>query len=270
MTFAFDTEYSWTTGSAWDSSVTWPAADSDIGTAGDGVTIHGSQNTTAVNYSFINASYNHAAGGGGKGFRFHAGNGSNDASARPSIDWGTLETELWFRFYARFQTGFDWDRPDGVPTWIKFWDMRSPILIWGHYDRNVAAGRGWGWNVGNATNWGGDKNWNDTMGDGTDGQLGDGLWHCFEGHYKTETTPGSSGDGQLHTWVDDVLVLSETSVSMPGDNGHSSADFWINVSNVENGDFFVDIDDIRISNTARVGPLGAAAPSVSVGSFSLR
>lgn len=274
MAFALDTEHTFDSGSFadWNSS-TDPITDTAVGSAGDGFSVKNDSGTTTAGGtpSTIATGNNHAAGGGGKAYRFGVGNGGTDRSPALLLDWGTPLTEGWFRFYIRFQSGFDWDKvPEGVPNWIKLWDMRtSGILIFGHYARvSPATGRGWGWNVQNSTDWGGSEGWNDTMGDGTNGQLGDGLWHCMEGHWKEETS-GGAADGELDVWIDNNLTGSWSNVGVPI-GGWSGCTIWENVSSVENGDFTVDIDDIRVSGTARIGPLGAAAPSVAIGNLSLR
>ena len=57
----------------------------------------------------INATANNAAGGGGKGFRhWDGGNVRNSGGGSIHILGFTPQREMWIRYYARYQSGYDW------------------------------------------------------------------------------------------------------------------------------------------------------------------
>ncbi len=197
---------------------------------------------------------NNPAGGGGKGFRTYRGNGGtgqNDGSHSFKITLPQLYSELWFRFYIRFENGFTWG-PNGVaaPGYSK--------------ECRAAGANGFVYGIQGAGSWGvftppdhhiGNRSWEQTMG----GLKGDGLWHCHEWHIK------NGAAGIVEIWIDDVQVYSysgnvpatDVEEVLCADNQNAVGD--ANGLSVDNGgtptDWYTDYDDIAISDSGRIGPL---------------
>ena len=192
--------------------------------------------------------------GTGKGFRHwrcNAGTGQNNGGGGVNAELASPVTELWCRFYMRYQLGFTWG-PFGIanPGYTK--DMRC----WGTNGMvfGIQGGASWGIHVPPNTHTS-SKSWQATMG----GMKGDGLFHCYEWHVKN----GASGIVEI--WVDDQLVYS-FSGNVPasamqsiliGSNQNAVGDS--NGLSVSNGgvltDWYTDYDDIAFSTTGRIGPL---------------
>jgi hypothetical protein len=86
-------------------------------------------------------------------------------------------------------------------------------------------------------------------------RLSDGSWHCYEVHFKTNTTT-SPYNGVYQFWFDGVLKANFTNVDYMKDTIN-----WMligsNQSSPANGGCrYLDFDDIAISNTGYIGPLG--------------
>jgi hypothetical protein len=187
----------------------------------------------------ILAEANYPAGGGGKGFRHYRCDGTNCNGGGLSIQLPTGYTELWARFYMRYQLGFAW--VNGQPHYTK-----------DNYV-NVGTPAGWVFGIQGAASWGifngsvgvpSSKSWSSTMA----GTTGDGLWHCYEWHIQ------HGSNARIEIWVDDAQVLS-TITTMPagstsfltlGDNQDpvtgSGAIPW-----------YTDYDDLAFSSSGRIG-----------------
>lgn len=61
-------------------------------------------------YEEITVAANFPAGGGGKGQRHWEGDGSNIGSGGLAITFNSLQSELWIRWYMRYEAGFKWNR----------------------------------------------------------------------------------------------------------------------------------------------------------------
>lgn len=226
------------------------AARSDVNRNGDWTTApspngNGWQVTAAANYP---------GGAGGLGFRNWRGDGSNNVSGGASIVLSTPQSEIWVRFYMRYQAGFVWTG-GGNPGYTKehYWDGCSgagTCVIFGH------EGGGWGISD-NVTNYGGNISWTSLFG----GPASDGLWHCFEYHVKKAAFP----NGQIEIWVDNVQSLDSGPIGFNGTATMGGFKLGENAASPNNGqDMYVDYDDIVVSNTGRVGPIPsgpAGAPS---------
>jgi hypothetical protein len=97
--------------------------------------------------------------------------------------------------------------------------------------------------------------WQDIMG----GTASDDLFHCYEVHLKMDTD-STNGVGQI--WVDGKLRVSKTDVDWSGGDATSRQGWtWILIGSNQNAPsngrcMYVDFDDIAISNTGYVGPIG--------------
>lgn len=229
-----------------------------------GYTVLGGPNQPTGDCAILTAA-NYPGGGGGKGFRFWQGNASsgvNDNSGAMGIDLLGSYTELWIRFYMRYQAGMMWENGNN-PVYDKCLDFNlgSPERwIFGH------QGGAWGIFYG-ASAQGGSVNWNDLMG----GSASDGLFHCFEIHIKHGAFPNGIGE----VWVDNVLTLSHSppdSITSAGWRTGSTAGLVLGDNQAAVGDatgkpvsaggvptdWYRDMDDFAFSATGRIGPLNGA------------
>jgi len=226
----------WTQGGGLDPD---PTGD-NINHSGDWVTSNGSGTQ-------IIAAANHAAGGGGRGMRQYRGDGSNNVGGGLALMGDTPPglTEMWVRFYMKYQSGFAWSGDDPNYTKENFWTGANSFLF------GIQGGHSWGI-LYSGNYYTSSRTWNATMG----GTVGDGLWHCYEYHVKQNGV-----NGQVEIWVDDVQYLNAT-----GDLGSTTWDtalFGENqaiVTGAGGTDYFTDYDDIAISDSARIGPLSGGSP----------
>ena len=251
----------------------WTQADglSDAVCSGavDGVTGVGSWTTSNGGEDQITSAANMAVGGGGRGFRHKVGDGLNNGGGAIIVPLGDVP-EFWMRFYARFPAGFAWNGTtinmkmiyvnSGSGTGGTFYHGFHVQDVGGHAESDpVDYGEGLGNHHANMT-------WNDVMG----GSVGDGLWHCWEVHAKMNTLSGNS-DGEIHFWIDGVLVYTRTGVHLSNANGS----VFVNVKVGENHnsplspggpsvDQFVDFDDIVVDDAGYIGPLAAGGGNASL------
>jgi hypothetical protein len=210
------------------------AARSDVGRSLDNTTSGG-------NGWDVFASANNPGGVGGLGYRHYRGDGQNNNSGGIKIILPSSESEIWVRFYMRFQLGFAW--ASGTPGYTKdhYWED----IIFGH------QGGGWGIHLLNGSvNVPGSIDWQDTQG----GATGDGEWHCYEYHVKA----GTAGNSLIEVWVDNVQSLSTTAHNVVASMGEFKlGENQFDVNDPGGNDFYTDYDDIVISDSGRVGPLEA-------------
>ena len=209
----------------------------------------------------ITATANYSGGGGGKGQRHWLGDGVNNTSGGMSASFLSSQTEIWVRWYMRYEQGFEWN-PYLMNQKILYFDPVSfPRLIVEYYGQDkvqiysYASSQGYPSAEGNG--------WNTMMANGgTDARgnkTSDGQWHLWEFHVKIDT---NGTDGILELWIDNNMVINATNANLAaaplttlliGSNGFTPG----------NGRcMFVDYDDITISNT---GPIGGNTPPPSGG-----
>lgn len=237
------------------------------------------------------------ASSGSYGLRYPVGYRKNDSPSGISFTLDQRYTELWIRWYMRFADGYRWycgndaaiTTPNDPPvcrTQMKliYFDMdrgtsgawQAKLHNWnnlGYLTYADGSNRGtedggdewvsWGWDDLNAT---GDDvvyTWNNS-----DHKLGDGQWHCFEIHFKYETSAGA-GDGVFEFWIDDVKRYGSTSVEYGATDGILDVEFPANEDTPYNtpSNSFVDFDDIAFSATGYIGPIDATQ-TYSLGSLS--
>ncbi len=203
-----------------------------------------------VTPSLINASGNNPNGGGGKGFRVAIGDGTNMLGASPKVEFKTPQPEIWMRWYIRFPLGFAWNPMHYLKLAYLSTTGHTSCGVMGlqvdkiyYYD--IYCGTGYGGNT-PVPNHG----WNWIMG----GDIGDGLWHCYEMHLKMNT-PAGTNNGIIESWVDGIKVLDGSNVNFCGGTFTSIA-LNVNQDSPNNGGCtYVDYDDIAISNTGYIGPI---------------
>ncbi len=183
----------------------------------------------------ITSAANNPSGGGGRGQRHWEGDGSNANSGGLATSLSGL-TEIWIRFYMRYQSGFAWSgnsvhydkiiyiNPAGTGQYIipEFHDNVLAITT------NVA--------IASSTTW------QDVMG----GNTADGQWHCYEFHMNTN-------DGTAQAWLDGNPIIDTTSTSLIG-RTMNRIGIGSNQDDPNNGGcYYVDFDDIAIALPSYTG-----------------
>jgi hypothetical protein len=233
----------------WDHTVD-PHTDAAIGQTGDGVGPHGDWVSSNGNGDQILTAANYSGGGGGKGFRHFRGDGANNGGGGLNITLPSPVTEMWVRFYMRYQSGFAWT-PAGQPVYTKdhYWSVGGNYLIYG-----IQGGHSWGLTYIGSSNHSSSLTWAASQG----GNTGDGQWHYHEYHAKQ-----NGANGVLEIWIDGVQVLNDTGVNL-GSSPWSRFALGENqetVTGAGGSDYFTDYDDIAISTTGRIGPIGTILPA---------
>jgi hypothetical protein len=229
--------------------------DEHVCAAGDGIQGWGGWTTGNGSQDSITAAANYAGGGGGKGFRHMRGDGRNNNGGGLRITFPSRLTEVWVRWYMRYQAGFNWAL--GHPHYTKelyFNDtvLTEPVFVSGFangsFGVNVVRPGSYNMNSG-----GGVGSWQSING----GTKADGRFHAFEVHVKMDTN-GSNGIAE--TWVDGVLAHRSTNVDWGATTGWKGWSFFslgINQHEVANGvDMYTDYDDFAISSSGYIGPIG--------------
>lgn len=207
------------------------------------------------NVEQITIAANNSNGGGGKGQRHWVGDGTNQNSGGLQLTFTQPPSEIWMRWYIRYEAGFSWSRIN-YDKIIYFYlhprssdiEVISELYGWDGYRQALQGKSGV---ISPVTNWGG---WETIMGS----QVSDGQWHYFEVHMKMDTN-GSNGISEV--WIDNTLVISRNDVDYGGlSHGVTGIETLVIGSNQEtvaNGNCMaIDFDDIAISGTGKIGPIG--------------
>jgi hypothetical protein len=232
-------------------------ADADVCNPNDDVAGNGGWTTSAGSRDQITAPANNPAGAGGRGFRHWVGDGVNNTGGGIRVDFpsGGL-SEMWFRYYIRFESGFRW----GSPTYMKtiYCNRGQPGTFYfgifgtigGHVEQDPTGG---GNKLSSVT-------WSQWQG----GSVGDGRFHSLEVHVKMNST-GSSSDGVMEFWLNGAKIYSNSNIHFADTTGARFIDCAVgeNHNNPQNGrDVYVDFDDIAVSGSGYIGPTygGGAGP----------
>jgi PKD repeat protein len=212
------------------------------------------------------SSANYPLGAGGSGYRAWVG-ASGTAAGGPRIAFNTGQTDVWVRFYLRFQTGLHFS-----DYWkcLYFGTNGSPS---NSSCLDIGTSDGQGITVTNVG--GGSTNtWTSDSGEtfskywGGGGSSSNGSWHCVELHVKSETVHSAPYDGVTEVWIDGHRTMNITNAN----HGlHSSGltltylRLGVNMA-AENSatitsDYYIDFDDFAISNTGYIGPLASSGSS---------
>lgn len=231
-------------------------SDAAVGQTGDGLSGDGSWTTNLGAGDSILAAANNPSGGGGKGFRHWVGDGTNNGGGGINLQW-TPTSEVWIRYYIRFQTGFTWG-PGDNGGYIKtiYCNSGRPGTFYFGLHHGVVGGHIEVDPIGGTGNHHSAVTWADWQG----GATGDGLWHCLEVHAKMNTS-GAASDGVFEFWLDGTQLYSNSTAHFSNSDGAQfSAMHPSNHANPQNGgvDVYVDYDDIVISDSGYIGPLNAA------------
>jgi hypothetical protein len=227
--------------------------DANVCALGDGIAGNGSWITSNRSGDQITAAANNSLGGGGKGFRHWVGDGLNNAGGGIVVSWAPV-SEMWFRYYIRFQSGFAWG--GGVSPNMKtiYCNYSQPgTFYFGLHDGvvggHVEVDAGFGDPSGNHHS---TVTWSQWQG----GPTGNGNFHVLEVHAKMNTT-GASSDGIFEFWLDGTRIYTNSNVHFSSQNGarFNNCKVGENHNNPQNGgvDKFVDFDDIAVSTTGLIG-----------------
>lgn len=217
--------------------------------------------TTGTTYSMESTVDSNNPLGDGNGIRQYV-LGTGDAVLPPEktgvsyIKFANTQTELWVRFYLRYDAGFSFLSTDkGGEKLIYFKDasgLTNNTFITGAFSRHQFV---YGFRTGG--NDSGDISWDDYF-----GSTSNGSWHWIEFHIKAETitnaenTAGTPWDGVVQMWCDGDIIFNDTNYNshMFSDNVpikymqiHSN---WHGLPLFPgDGVKYVDFDDIVIYNT---------------------
>ena len=214
----------------------------------------------------ISAAANYASGGGGNGYFWQVGDGDTTATTGPtgsnlSLALDTAPTHLWIRFYFRHPTGMPIDGAVGFSS-------HKLMYVYGPGNSFYVDDAGGGFRFYNRVALG-----HTSTTDFTDfygGNFGDNTWHAVEFEFYIN---GASSEFRIWAYpagVDNATpVYAVTGTTYPIASMTEIA-FPSNVKTDFTGDangqtYDVHYDDIAISTTGRIGPLGttdANAPAI--------
>ena len=247
----------------------------------DSLSAWGGWTTNTGKNEEITAAANNPAGGGGKGQRhwatyFYTPSSSStnlctDRNYASNTSGGTryvfpsTTPELWIRFYMKYEAGIMWT-PLIADKWLYFdpglphavvpeWYSSDRVNMWVNGSGNHSSADGNGWNAVMA---------NGPL-DPQGNRISDGQWHPFEVHMKMDTN-GANGVGEI--WINGVKRFSSNTIDYKTAPGWTTLVFGSNkgclTKNVtQPNDMAIDYDDIAISTTGYIGPLGSVSPPPS-------
>mgnify|MGYP001591250369 FL=1 len=207
----------------------------------------------------ITALANYPGGAGGKGQRHWLGDGVNNTSGGVWASFPAPQSELWVRWYMRYEHGFEWN-PYLMNQKILYFDPTAfPRLIVEYYGQDrvqvfsyasaqgYPSAEGTGWNAIMAA------------GGGTTDARGnirsDGKWHLWEFHVRIDT---NGTDGVVELWIDNNKVIDVTNANLAA---ASLGGLLIGSNGFTPGSgrcLAVDYDDLAIRTTGPIGPVGPA------------
>ncbi len=261
----FDSNGRWSTSfdcPEWQMCANWP---SGCPLSCDGLIPGGGWGTSGGHYEQITSEANNPLGTG-RGQRHWLADANNGNSGGLEIVFPSALPEFWIRFYIRFPLGFSWASPLQYYKIIYINRGQTPYLEvdwpWGWTRSGITATTG-----GVFQELMGDVNsgWetlmaNSTVDARTGKHQGDGKWHCFECHFKTNTS-GANGIWEL--WIDGIRKVNHANVDYRGVL-FSRVLIGSNHTPCLNGkDTPVDYDDIVVSTKAYIGPMQATPPPPS-------
>lgn len=236
-------------------------SDAQLAPDGDGIKGDANNKTTNGSGDQITPAANNPSGGGGRGYRHWVGDGENNlgGSIRVDLDVGPRRrSELWLRYYIRFQLGFAWGSPIEMKT-IYVNRLQPGTFYFGLKDGVIGA---------HVEIEAGNRYSSVTWAQMQGGSTGDGLFHCLEIHVKMNPIGGQS-TGIMEFWLDGTLIFSASDVKFSNSSDSTFGEFAFgeNHNNPQNGgvDVYVDFDDIVMDDAAYIGPLSGG--TTRIGSF---
>jgi len=223
----------------------WAQGNGDPCSPNDGIDAYGGWTTSAGGRDQITSAANNPMGGG-RGFRHQRGPGTNNNGGSILINI-PHSPQVWLRFYMRFSAGFQF--VGGAPHYTKdiYWNVHEPgWVFFGFLDSMLTTHlSGMGMNSPNQYS-------SDSWSAINSGSVGDGQWHAYEQYLNTNT-------GQVRMWRDGKLVLERSGLNFGMTNFK-----WFALGENQNevlGFHYTDYDDIAVSTTGYIGPLGSTAPT---------
>ncbi len=212
-------------------------------------------------YEQITTTANNPSGGGGRGQRHWIGDGLNNVSGGTRVTFNKPQSEVWVRWYMRFQPGFQWSSYEGfkVLYFFQTGQASGPFYFMTAYgdDKLAMYAQTGDQQHYECTNCG----WKTIYPTG----MADGTWHAYEIHAKIESAGQSNG--VFEAWLDGTKVIDARTVNYGMANKNSLfsfIDIGENTKYPNNGSCaYADFDDVAVSNTGYIGPLGAAATTPS-------
>lgn len=218
--------------------------------------------TCSGNEGQITSTANNPDGRGGRGQRHWEGDGINANSGGLQLTFKSPQSELWVRWYMRYNAGFSWSSLT-YDKWLYFNNGETGAVVpeFAGSELNVWINGGTPAQIKTT----GGQGWSKIMG----GSVGDGLWHHYEMHLKLDT---NGTDGVLELWVDGTRYLFNDKINFARSTGWTTFKIGSNQRSPNNGGCTaVDFDDIAVSNTGYIGPIAgggggtdAISPSVSI------
>lgn len=226
----------------------WSQAEGSQNLQCDGLAGHGDwvcSDPSGSHEEQLTAEANRTAGPGGVGQRHFKGMGDDNNSGGLRIEFGT-SSEMWVRWYQRYQQGFGWDPSLNYDKMIYIDVLQEGWVVagWSGMDQCVLTVAGTAYYGGAGTGW------SAVMG----GSEADGRWHCHELHLAMDT----DGTNGIAEWsIDGAVHLSRSDVDFLSSQGKTGWNTILFGSNqrwpAQNVCMAVDYDDLAVSAT---GPLG--------------
>ena len=257
-------------------STTYNCADwigsSDGSTLCDGIEpVYATTQTPDGHYCTMNATSNYSGGGGGKGFRYWARhNATNVNTGEQMIQFPSNLYELWIRWYMRYVSGYVSGYAGQKMIYMLTAGPANNLCL-GMFEFLVPAG-------GSGPN----QYWtNARESDVFPSGVSDESWHCYEVHYKGETTANAT-DGYAELWIDGTYKGLLTGYNfgiitkggwyrflMPSNNSGGEDSFGgLPVSGTP-AEGWIDFDDLAVATTAYTGFVQDAGGRKMIGPIGL-
>jgi len=213
---------------------------------GDGIERGGDWTGPSGQHDLITLAANNPLGTG-RGVRHWREPGTNSGGGGVRITFPAT-TQIWMRFYMRYSAGFSWQ--NGQPHYTK--DINWNVGAYNYKITGFSNGYFYLHNVNDSTNNYSSDTWSMING----GNVGDGKFHSYETYIKMDT---NGSNGELKLWRDGSLVKTRTGINF---GGGTLSHFLLgsNQSYVTSTGSYTDYDDVAISYTGYIGPIGGSAP----------
>ncbi len=206
----------------------------------DGLRGDGAWTTSDGKEEQITSAANYSGGGGGKGQRHWMGDGVNNVSGGLGISFTSSQSELWIRWYMRYENGFQWNPLNNQKIlYINVLGQNAVVVQYVWSDQVRIASRDYSGYYESPQG----NGWQTIMG----GNASDGGWHLYEVHIKTDTN-GNNGIAEM--WIDGVQRISVSNANF-GSLGFDYILIGSNGFEPNNGrTMYIDFDDIMIDGIA--------------------
>jgi len=160
------------------------------------------------------------------------------SSADWMIDWSGEYSEMWVRFYMKYEAGFTWSSfPFSYDKFLYF-QHGGPSWIF-EYDSKEGKAQLTAIQLPGNSVWSGTDDWLWSQGS----NKGDGEWHCYEIYFKIN--PGTNGD-TVRIWVDEVIRVDSNNAGIDSETPQAVA-FGANQACPNNdGNAYIYFDDFKI------------------------